>query len=151
VQCVRAERRASIATGGPVRNDGAAEVDRDDDREDGERVPRRLDARRAEADEVGDGPPDDDEAGGDENRGLSERGEMLRLAVPVGVGDVGRSLGNPEREEGQQRRNEIGAGVDRLREQAEAVRGDAGDELDRDQAAGGEDGNERCSPLWSHA
>ena len=57
----------------------------------------------------------------DEDRGLAERGEVLRLAVPVLVAEVGRARRDADREERQQRRDEIGARVRRLREQAEAV------------------------------
>ena len=51
---------------------------------------------------------------------------MLRLPVPVGVAGVGGAPGDTDRKEGQQRRDEVDAGVRRLREQTEAVRRDSG-------------------------
>ena len=47
VQRVRRERRALVAPRGPPRDDRAAEVDRDHDAEDGERVPRHVHRRVA--------------------------------------------------------------------------------------------------------
>ena len=40
---------------------------------------------------------------------------------PYGMADVGRPAGDPDREEGQEGRNEIGSRVRRLREKAEAA------------------------------
>src|SRR6185312_6057522 len=86
----------------------------------------------------------------DEDRGLTERGQVLRLAVAVRVARVGRTDGDPEREEGQERRHEVGAGVHRLGEETEAVRGDAGEELDGDQDARGDDRDESGAALGAH-
>jgi len=71
--------------------------------------------------EMRDRAPTDDERRANEQRGLAERGEMLRLPVPVRVARVGRPAGDPNREEGEERRDEVGARVRGLREQAEAV------------------------------
>ena len=62
-----------------------------------------------------------------------ERREVLRLAVAVLVAGVGGTRGDADREERQQRRDEVGAGVRGLREEPEAVRGEARAELERDQ------------------
>ena len=72
-----------------------------------------------------------------EDRGLGERGEMLRLAVAELVRDVGRPAATRTREERQQRSDEVGAGVQRLGEEAEAVRREADGELERDKRRGG--------------
>ena len=76
---------------------------------------------------------------------------MLRFAVPVCMGAIGGACRDPEREERQERGDEIGPRMDRLGEEPEAVRRDAGDELDGDQHRGGDDRAERRSPLRSHA
>ncbi len=85
-------------------------------------------------------------ASGEERR-LGERREVLGLAVPVLVALVGRLRRDADREEGQQRGDEVGAGVDRLGDEAEAVRGEADRELQRDERAGGDDRDERGAPL----
>src|SRR5439155_26401297 len=66
----------------------------------------------------------------------------LHDALPISCRD-------PEREERQERGDEIGPRMDRLGEEPEAVRRDAGDELDGDQHRGGDDRAERRSPLRS--
>ena len=91
--------------------------DRDED------VPgRRRRSGFAGADEPLDRADADEHARGREERRLGERGEVLGLAVPVLVRDVRRPPRDAEREEREQRRDEVGAGVDRLGDEAEAVR-----------------------------
>ena len=63
---------------------------------------------------------------------------------------VGRAERDADGHEGQQRRDQVGAGVRRLGEQAEAVGRDPGQELDRDQDAGGDDRDERGAALGAH-
>ena len=46
---------------------------------------------------------------------------MLGLAVSVGVRGVGRAAGDADGEERQQRGDEVGPGMDRLRNQAQAA------------------------------
>ena len=58
---------------------------------------------------------------------------MLCLTVPVRMADVCRPAGHAEREEREERRDEIGSGVHRLRDEAEAVRGETRRELERDE------------------
>ena len=57
----------------------------------------------------------------DEERRLGERGEVLRLAVAVLVRDVGGPRRDADREEREQRRDEVGARVQRLGDEPEAV------------------------------
>ena len=78
------------------------------------------------ADEMGTCLPGDEEARHDEDRGLGERREVLCLAVPVLVSRVGRPGRDADGEERQQRRDEVGAGVQRLRDEPEAAAGEAG-------------------------
>ena len=70
---VGAECGAVVAAGGAERDDRTAEVDGDDEGEDGQRVPLHVHRRLREAGEVRDRPPDDEQAGEDEDRGLRER------------------------------------------------------------------------------
>ena len=56
---------------------------------------------------------------------LDERRQVLRLAVPVRVVGVGGASGDPQREERQQGRHQIGPAVHRLGDQRKAVGADA--------------------------
>ena len=76
---------------------------------------------------------------------------MLGLRVPVRMTGVGRSHRDADGKEGEQRGGKIGAGVQRLGEEAEAVRGETGRKLDDHEHGRGHDGDERRSPLWAHA
>ena len=64
---------------------------------------------------------------------LRERGEVLGLEMAVEVRRVRRLAREADREERQQRRDEVGAAVRRLGDEGEAPRCEAGRELDRDQ------------------
>ena len=126
-----------------------ADVDADDDADDEQRVPRGVHGRAA-VDEPHDRAPDDGNAGEDEDRALAERREMLGLPVAVLVAGIGGAHGDADGEERQQRGDEIGARVRGLRDEAEAVRGEAGAELERDQRARREHRPERGFPLGLH-
>src|SRR6476646_846321 len=95
--------------------------------------------------------PRDEAARGNENGRLGERGKMLRLAVAVLVRHVCRADGDTDREEREQRRNQIGPGVQCLGDQSEAVRRQAGAELERDEHDGRDHRDERRSPLRMHS
>src|SRR5580765_8009788 len=95
--------------------------------------------------------PRDEAARDDENGPLGQRGEMLRLAVAVLVRNVRGADRDPDREEREQRRNQIGSGVQRLGDQSEAVRRQAGAELERDEHDGRDHRDERRSPLRMHS
>ena len=86
----------------------------------------------------------------DEDGGLGERRQVLGLPVPVRVAAVGRAHRHADREERQERGHQVGAGVRRLREEAEAARGQARHELERDQDDGGRDRDERDPALGAH-
>ena len=85
-----------------------------------------------------------------EHRRLEQSRQVLRLPVPVLVRLVGRPAGDAEREEREQRRDEIRPRVQRLRDQAERAARDAGRELERDQGAGRPDRDERRPTLRVH-
>ena len=68
---------------------------------------------------------------------------MLRLAVPELMRDVGRTRRDADREEREQRRDEIGSGVRRLGDEAEAVRREPDGQLEDDERRCRRDGDER--------
>ena len=90
------------------------------------------------------------DGGNDEDRTLGERRKMLGLPVAVLVAEIGGAHGDADGEEGQQRGDEVGARMGGLRDEAEAVRGEAGTELQRDQRERREHRPERGFPLGLH-
>ena len=91
-------------------DDRARGVDHDDDDEHGERPPRHvhvvaLVAARQPADRL----VPDEQRHEHQERALPERRQVLGLAVPVVVLAVGRAHRDPHREEGEQRRDKVGA------------------------------------------
>ena len=151
VECVREQRIAAIAAGGAGRDRRPRGVDRDDERDRGERPPGRVHLELDRARESRDCEAGDDEADHDQEAGLGERGEVLGLPVAEGVPAIGGPHGDGDREERQQRRGEVGPGVRGLGEQAQARARDSGDELDDDEEARGPDRDERGAPLRRHA
>ncbi len=75
---------------------------------------------------------------------------MLGLAVAVRVGVVGGLHRVADREERQQRGDEVGAAVERLRDEAEAAGHETGRELDREEECRREDRGERRSAKRRH-
>ena len=61
----------------------------------------------------------------DEDRRLRERRRVLGLPVAVRMAAVGRTDGDADREEREQRGDEVGPGVGGLREEPEAAGGQA--------------------------
>ena len=66
------------------------------------------------------------------------------------MASIGGTNRDRDGEEREQRRGEVGSRVRRLREQPEARAREPGDELDRDEEAGGPDRDERGAPLRRH-
>ena len=151
VERVGRERRARVAARRAPAHDRPAEVDDDHEADHRQRVPGRPDRRLPAADEVGDRTPRDEAADHGKDCGLGERTEVLGLAVAVLVSDVRRPDRDADREEGQQGRDQVGAGVRGLRYEAQAVRRQSRGELEHDQRDGGADRDERDSPLRMHA
>ncbi len=150
VERVREQRVTVVAAGPAQRYDGSRSVDREHERNRGERPPGRLDLElddTRQAQDRRDGDPDADE---DQKPRLGERGEVLRLRMAVRVATIGRADRDGDGEEREQRSGEVRARVRRLREQAEARAREARDELDRDEEAGGPDRDERRSALRRH-
>ena len=84
------------------------------------------------------------------NAGLRERRQMLGLAVSELVRHVRRPGGDAHGEVGQQRRDEIGARVRGLGDQAEAVRRETDGQLQHDEGGGSRDRDERGAALRRH-
>ena len=133
-----------------VRRDGAQAGDRargvDDDHDDehGERPPGRVHVVAAvAADQAVDRLVRDEQRDEHQERALAERREVLGLAVAVVVLAVGRADRDAHREQGEQRGDEVGAGVGRLGDEGERAGDEAGDELDRDEEDGGGDAQPR--------
>ena len=135
---------------GPPRRARPPDVDDDHDADHEQRPPRRVHRLRMRRRQARHRAIRDEDARDDEERGLGERREMLRLAVPVLMARIGRTHGDSDREERQERGDEVGAGVDRLGDEPEAVRREPRRELERDERARGEDGDERGPALRAH-
>ena len=109
---------------------------------------RGVHRRRRRPDQPLDRANADQHARGREKRRLGERGEVLGLAVPVLVGDVGRPAGDAEREEREQRGDEVGAGVDAPRRRARGCAAASPTvSLSTTQRCGGADRDERGPAL----
>ena len=144
------QRGRAIAPADAQRHQHPAEVDADHDRESKQRIPLRVHRSRRQPGQVRNGPPADEDGGDDEDRGLGQRRQMLRLPVTIGVAGIGGAPRDADREEREERRDEVDAGVRRLREQTEAVGRDACGDLERDQRAGCKHGDERGAALRTH-
>ena len=79
----------------PMRDDDPRQVDRHHEHDRRDRVPRRIDRRLRRADEVRDRAVADRDRDEHEERGLTERPEVLGLAVAVLVARVGRAGATP--------------------------------------------------------
>src|SRR5439155_912066 len=86
-------------------------------REGKQRIPLRVHRSRRQPGQVRNGPPADEDGGDDKDRGLGQRRQMLRLPVTIGVAGIGGPPRDADREEREERRDEVDAGVRRLREQ----------------------------------
>ncbi len=129
----------------------AREVDRDDQEEHGEDPPGGLDVELDPAREACDGERCDADRDEHEEARLGERGEVLGLAVAVEVARVCGLRRDADREEGEERGDEVRPRVGRVRDEAEASRREARHELDRDQGGRGDDRRERCATQRRHA
>jgi len=86
-----------------------------------------------DAEQALDGAHGDEDADEREEPGLAERRKVLRLAVAELVLNVRRPRGDAHGEVGEQRRNEVGAGVRGLRDEAEAAGREADAQLEDDE------------------
>ena len=112
---------------------------------------RRVDARRLVVEEVAKRGSPDQEAARDEQRGLGERAEMLRLRVPVRMTGVGRSHHAPtaKKVSSAAARSAPECSASERRPRLSVARLVAS--LTEPRARPRLDENERRSPLWAHA
>ena len=89
VERVRRERRAPVTPRAAPGHDRPADVDGDDQDDDGEGVPRGVDIGAGVPEQMRERALADEEARHDEKSGLGECRQVLCLAVPVGVARVG--------------------------------------------------------------
>ena len=82
--------------------------------------------------------------------GLGQGGQVLGLAVAVGMRPVGGPAGDADREEREQRGDEVGARVQRLGDEPEAAAREARAELDPHQRHRGADRDESGTSLRAH-
>ena len=108
---IRLQRGRAVAPSRPHRDDRSAQVDADHDRQREQRVPLDVHRGLRQPGEMRDRAPTDDEGRTDEQRRLTESGEMLGLSVPVRMTRVRGAAGDADREEGEKRRDEVGARV----------------------------------------
>ena len=142
---VRAQRRAAVAARGEQRAGGAADVERERDADHRELEP--VDLRRPLTfDQVPDRRDRDDHGARDQDRCLADRAQVLGAPVAVGVPAIGGAPREPHREERQHSREHVPARLDAGGDQTEAVRGQAGAELQRDEQRGDGDRDERRAP-----
>ena len=128
VERVRLQRRAPEAPGRAQRDRRAARVDGDHDTSTRTSTrPRRPPTRAAR--QPGDGEAGDEQAQGDQDRRLSQRGEVLRLPVAVLVGRIGRPHCDSDREQREQSRDKVRSRMEGLREQPERAAREPGYEL----------------------
>ncbi len=151
VESVRQQRVASVLSARPERHAQSRGIDREHERDCGERPPGRVDLELHDTGKSSDGDSGDEETDDDEKAGLRECCEVLGLPVAERVAGVRRPNGNGHREQRHERRRQVCTRMSSLGEQAEARAGEPGRELDRDQEASGSDRDERGAPLRRHA
>ncbi len=150
VERVRLERGAPVTARRTRRDDHPEEVDDDHEPEHRDRVPGRVHGRLRCAEQVVESAPRDRETEDHEDATLGQGREVLRLAVTVRMPPVGRTARDPDREEGQERCDEIGPRMGRLRDQPQAAGGDTRAELECDQGGGREHGDQHGASLRTH-
>ena len=85
-----------------------------------------------------------------DQQAFDRAGEILHLRVPVHVLGVGRLVGLPDREVGNDGSDQVDRGVDRLRHDRDRARHHSGGELQGDQRQVREDGEARGACLCGH-
>ncbi len=150
VERVGAQRRAAVVAGGAKRRERADDVDRDRGADHGEHVPGGDELMASARAEPVVRLVHDENAAADQDRRLAERGQVLRARVPVLVALIRRLARQPDREERQERGDDIAARLDPRGDQPEAAGDHARDELQQHQRSGREDRNNRGAVLGSH-
>ena len=121
MECVRFERFADVLLCHFVESAGTGQVNGQSDAEDQNGGETGLNVDRMEEQAVK-GLIDDVEGGDDEKSGFKEGGEIFEFAVAVGVARIRGLIGDADRKEGDDRGNEIQAGMEGFGEDTEAAR-----------------------------
>jgi hypothetical protein len=133
---------ASGFGGDAVELAGAGEVDCDGEEKDDEGPDGKVEGEVLAEEDAADGFGEDPDAGGEHEDGFDGGGETFDLAVAVGVVGVGGTVGDLDGEESDAGGDEVDAGVGGLGEHAEGSGKEAGEELEKRDTEGGEDGEE---------
>src|SRR5258708_5218078 len=123
MQCVGFESFAGAPLDHGIHRGGPGHINRERDEENQDRGNARLDMDRVEKEPV-EGFVDDVDSGQDEEPGFDERREIFKFAVAVWVAFVSRLVGDADREKRNDGGDEVEAGMDGFREDAEAVGAD---------------------------
>ena len=140
MQRVGRQRLALGVARGAMQRPGAPEIHRDIDQQHDERNRRERRRRRAFA-QMAPGLHQDAAGQHIEHRDDAERRQALDLAVAVMMFLVGGAVGNPHHQPGDDGRDQIDRGVQRLGNQRETADGDADHEFGRGHAGAGENRN----------
>ena len=142
MQRVGGQRLAFGVARGAMQRPGAPEIDRDIDQQHDERDRRQRRRRRAFAQAA---PGFDQDAARQhiEHRDHAERRQALDLAVAVMMFLVGGAVGHPHHQPGDDGRDHVDRGVQRLGDQRETADRDADHEFGRRHAGAGENRNRR--------
>ncbi len=142
MQRVGGQRLALGVARGAMQRPRAPEIHGDIDHQHDERDRRQRRRRRAFAQPA---PGLDQDAAGQhiEQGDDAERGEALELAVAVMMLVVGRPVGNPHHQPGDDGRDQVDRGVQRFGDQRQTADGDADREFGRGHRGAGEDRDRR--------
>ena len=135
---LEASAGAAVARAARVRDDHPRHVDDQHDGEHAEDPAVGVDVVLAAVGQPRRGLGADERAGQDQEAAFAQRGEVLGLAVAVGMVAVRRPDRDAQRQERQQGGDEVGARVHGLGDQAQRAGDKAGDELERDQERRGD-------------
>ena len=134
VQSIRFQGMAPVLAGGTVEHARPRDIDDDRRGHDRKRPERYLDLHLLVNQAIGRGD-DDPDARAQQQQGFEKRGEILDLAVAVGVRPVGRLGGDAYGQPGHDRSQEVKCGMRRFRQDTQAT----GGKTDKDLYTGQED------------
>ncbi len=132
MQGVGFERFALVLARDSREHSRAKQIHQHGDGESADGEPARLDLHGVKEEPL-DRLPDDVEGGDHQQARFDKRRKTFDFAVAVRVAGVGREIGDANGQIGENRSDEVEAGMHRLGEHAEAVRGDGEHDLDEHQ------------------
>ncbi len=147
---VRDQRGVSLPPALLQRQRRPGGVDREHEQDDGEDVRAGVDRRAARA-QAHDGLDGDPDRGAGEERGLAQRGQVLGLAVAVGVLAIRRPFGDADGIEREHGGHRVDARVRGFGEHAQAPAGEPDHCLHHDEDDGCDERDQRRAPRGRHA